>query len=101
MNISDTKKFRGRLFNELSGGEKQRVIIARAIAQQPDILLLDEPTSALDFHHQIEVMEMIETLNREAQMTVVAVLHDLNLAARYCRRLVMLYNGRPGTADVW
>lgn len=94
MNISDTKKFRGRLFNELSGGEKQRVIIARAIAQQPDILLLDEPTSALDVHHQIEVMEMIETLNREAQMTVVAVLHDLNLAARYCRRLVMLYNGR-------
>lgn len=93
MKLTKTEGFRGRLFNELSGGEKQRVIIARAIAQQSDIILLDEPTSALDLHHQIEVMELILYLNRERGKTVVAVLHDLNLASRYCDRLIMIENG--------
>ncbi|MEG0378901.1 MAG: ABC transporter ATP-binding protein, partial [Eubacterium sp.] len=85
---------KGCLFNELSGGEKQRVIIARAIAQEPDIILLDEPTSALDVHHQIEVMELIQELNEKNEMTVVAVLHDLNLAARFCKRLIMIKGGQ-------
>ena len=70
-----------------------RVILARAIAQEPDILLLDEPTSALDIHHQIEVMELIKELNTEKEVTVVAVLHDLNLAARFCERLIMIQGG--------
>ncbi|MDO4288077.1 MAG: ABC transporter ATP-binding protein [Eubacterium sp.] len=94
MRLTGTLGFKGRLFNELSGGEKQRVIIARAIAQEPDIILLDEPTSALDLHHQIEVMELIEHLNRDRGVTVVAVLHDVNLASRYCGRLIMMQGGR-------
>ena len=94
MKMTGTLSFKGRLFNELSGGEKQRVIIARAIAQEPDIILLDEPTSALDIHHQIEVMELIEHLNKKRGVTVVAVLHDVNLASRYCGRLIMLQGGQ-------
>lgn len=94
MALTRTAEFRGRLFNALSGGEKQRVIIARALAQEPEILLLDEPTSALDVHHQIEVMEIIDGLNRQSGLTVVAVLHDLNLASRYCSRLIMMAGGR-------
>ena len=88
MRATKTLNFRKRLYNNLSGGEKQRVIIARAIAQEPDIILLDEPTSALDIHHQIEVMELIRNLNLKKSMTVVAVMHDINLAARYCNRLI-------------
>lgn len=98
MEVTNIEQFRGRLYNELSGGERQRVILARAIAQQPQIILLDEPTSALDLHHQIEVMELIGRLNRERNMTVVAVLHDINLAARFCKRIVMLRDGTV-TAD--
>ena len=94
MKMTKTLGFRGLMFNELSGGEKQRVIIARAIAQEPDIILLDEPTSALDVHHQIEVMELIDQLNKNDHMTVVAVLHDINLASRYCGRLIMIQGGR-------
>lgn len=94
MRMTKTWQFRGRQFNALSGGEKQRVILARAIAQEPDIILLDEPTSALDVHHQIEVMELIQRLNSESKMTVLAVLHDLNLASRFCKRLIMLMDGR-------
>lgn len=94
MRLTRTEQFRDRMFNELSGGEMQRVIIARAIAQQSDIILLDEPTSALDVQHQIEVMELIVKLNRERGKTVLAVLHDLNMAARYCDRLIMLHDGK-------
>lgn len=93
MRATKTIQFKKRLFNTLSGGEKQRVIIARAIAQEPDIILLDEPTSALDIHHQIEVMELIRNLNLEKSMTVVAVLHDINLASRYCNRLILMKDG--------
>lgn len=94
MEVTNTEVFRGRLYNELSGGERQRVILARAIAQKPQIILLDEPTSALDVHHQIEVMELIAGLNEREHMTVVAVLHDINMASRFCRRMIMLQNGR-------
>lgn len=92
--MTGTLKFKDRLFNALSGGEKQRVIISRAIAQEAPIILLDEPTSALDLHHQIEVMELIAELNRERGTTILAVLHDVNLAARYCGRLIMLEGGQ-------
>lgn len=93
MEVTCTEQFRGRLYNELSGGERQRVILARAIAQQPEIILLDEPTAALDLHHQIEVMELIERLNREDHVTVLAVLHDINMAARFCGRMILLQDG--------
>jgi iron complex transport system ATP-binding protein len=83
----------GRIFNELSGGEQQRVMIAMALAQQPLVLLLDEPTSHLDIKYQIETLELIQKLNRERGVTVVAAIHDLNLAARYFPRLLLFQRG--------
>jgi len=83
-----------RLFNELSGGERQRVMIALALAQEPEVLLLDEPTVHLDLAHQVEVLELIARLNVEHGLTVLAVLHDLNLAALYFPRLVLLERGQ-------
>lgn len=94
MKLTKTDMFRNRLYNQLSGGERQRVILARAITQQPDIILLDEPTSALDLHHQIEVMELIRQLNEKEHITVLAVLHDINLASRFCSRIVILKDGK-------
>lgn len=93
MKMTNTDVFRGKSYNQLSGGERQRVVIARAIAQQPDIILLDEPTSALDTHYATEVMELISRLNQEENVTIMAVLHDINMAARYCKRMVMLRDG--------
>ncbi len=93
MRATNTEMFRERYYNELSGGERQRVILARAIAQKTKVILLDEPTSALDIHHQIEVMELITKLNKEEHMTILAVLHDINMASRFCRRIVMLKDG--------
>jgi len=80
--------------DELSGGEKQRVGIARALTQKPRILLLDEPTAHLDLHHQIEVMGLLRRLNREQGVTVVIVSHDLNLALDCCHSLLLLNKGR-------
>ncbi len=82
-----------RTFNELSGGERQRVMIAMALAQQPEILLLDEPTSHLDIKFQIETLELVQRLNHERGMTIIAALHDLNLAARYFSRLLLFQRG--------
>ena len=93
MRATNTEIFRNRFYNELSGGERQRVVLARAIAQKTKVILLDEPTSALDIHHQIEVMELITRLNREEKITVLAVLHDINMASRFCGRMVMLRDG--------
>ncbi|HEU4783416.1 MAG TPA: ABC transporter ATP-binding protein [Ktedonobacterales bacterium] len=78
-----------RVFNDLSGGEKQRVIIALTLAQEAPILLLDEPTAHLDIHYQIEILELLRRLNAERKLTVLAALHDLNLAARYFPRLIL------------
>ncbi len=83
----------GRIFNELSGGERQRVMIAMAFAQQPGLLLLDEPTSHLDIKYQIETLELVQRLNRERGVTVIAAMHDLNLAARYFPRLLLFQRG--------
>lgn len=80
-------------FNELSGGERQRVTIAMALSQQPSVLLLDEPTSHLDIKYQIETLELIHRLNQERHMTVLAAMHDLNLAARYFPRLLLFQRG--------
>ncbi|HEX6477277.1 MAG TPA: ABC transporter ATP-binding protein [Ktedonobacteraceae bacterium] len=83
----------GRIFNELSGGERQRVIMAMALAQQPKLLLLDEPTSHLDIKYQIEILELVQKLNRQPGITVIAAMHDLNLAARYFPRLLLFQRG--------
>ncbi|WOX55534.1 ABC transporter ATP-binding protein [Methanoculleus palmolei] len=86
--------FASRRADRLSGGERQRVLIARALVQDARILLLDEPTSALDLRNQIEVMALLRRLADERRLAVVAAIHDLNLAARYCHRIVMLKEGR-------
>lgn len=83
-----------RDFSQLSGGQKQKVLIARALAQEPSILLLDEPTSNLDMLHQLEVMETVSRLVKEKKISAVMAIHDLNLASRYSDKLVMLKNGR-------
>ncbi|GIF78548.1 ABC transporter ATP-binding protein [Asanoa siamensis] len=83
-----------RVVDELSGGQRQRAWIAMALAQDTEVLLLDEPTTFLDLAHQIDVLDLIDRLHREAGRTVVMVLHDLNLAARYADRLVAMHAGR-------
>jgi iron complex transport system ATP-binding protein len=79
---------------EMSVGEQQLAAIARALCQQPQLLILDEPTSFLDITHQVAIMDLIRRLNREQGLTVIMVLHDLNLASEYCHRLLLLNQGR-------
>ena len=98
MDLADVSHIADRPLTELSGGERQRAFIAMCLAQEPQILLLDEPTSHLDIGHQLSVLNLIRNLNRQNHMTVVAVFHDLNLAAEYCDRLVLLDRGRVATA---
>ncbi|OMC00489.1 spermidine/putrescine ABC transporter ATP-binding protein [Mycobacterium sp. NS-7484] len=83
-----------RAATELSGGELQRVVLARALAQQPSVLLLDEPTSALDVGHQQQVLELVDTLRAADGITVIAAMHDLTLAGQYADRMLMLAAGR-------
>ena len=87
-------QFEARPFATLSGGEKQRVVIAGALAQASDALLLDEPTASLDLGYQIEIASLLVRLNRERRTTMVVSTHDLNLAAALCRELVLLRAGR-------
>jgi iron complex transport system ATP-binding protein len=94
MRLTDTLAFADRVAGTLSGGEYQRVLIARALAQEPQVLLLDEPTAHLDLSAQISLLELLHRLNRERGITLIAVLHDLNLAAAYCRRLALMKKGR-------
>jgi iron complex transport system ATP-binding protein len=89
-----TLQLADRMVDELSGGQKQRVWIAMALAQQTKILLLDEPTTFLDISHQVEVLDLLTDLNRERQTTIVMVLHDLNLAARYADHLIAIKAGK-------
>ena len=83
-----------RKISEISGGERQRVVLARALAQQPDCLLLDEPTNSLDVHHQVMLLSFVRKLAREKQVSVFIVLHDLNLASTFSDRLILLKDGR-------
>ena len=83
-----------RDFSQLSGGQKQKVLIARALAQEPAILLLDEPTSNLDMRHQLEVMEIVRDLVHEKKISAVMAIHDLNLASRFSDKLAMLVKGK-------
>ncbi len=83
-----------RKINEISGGERQKVLIARALAQEAKILLLDEPTSNLDIKHQLEVMNLIRKLTKEKNIATIIALHDLNLASMYCDKLIMMKEGK-------
>ena len=89
-------------FNRLSGGQQQKVIISRALAQEPDVLLLDEPTSNLDLRHQLEVMELIKGLVAEKGISVIMAVHDLNLASRYADKILMMKDGTIyGAGNSW
>ena len=83
-----------RYMKEISGGERQRIVIARALVQEPRILILDEPTSHLDINSQTETMDMVYSLSREMNLIVLITLHDLNLAAQYCDRIAILHQGK-------
>ncbi|MDH7602176.1 MAG: ATP-binding cassette domain-containing protein [Armatimonadota bacterium] len=102
LKLTGTLHLKHRSINALSGGERQRVMIARALAQEPEILLLDEPTSHLDISFQFDIMDLLRSLNRDRGITVLAVLHDLNLASQYCDRLYLIGAGQiqaSGTPD--
>lgn len=94
LRLTDTAALADRCVDELSGGQRQRVWIAMALAQQTDLLLLDEPTTFLDVSHQVDVLDLLTDLNRQRGTTIVMVLHDLNLAARYADHLVAVRAGR-------
>jgi cobalamin transport system ATP-binding protein len=85
--------FRDRFIHELSSGERQRVLLARALAQEPKILLLDEPTAHLDLHFEIEIFQILKALNQRERMTILAVSHNLNLVSEFCSKLIVLNRG--------
>ncbi len=93
LQITAIESLADRVFNQLSGGERQRVMIAMALAQEPGLLLLDEPTSHLDIKYQLETLELVQHLNQQRGVTVIAAMHDLNLAARYFPRLLLFQRG--------
>ena len=101
---TDLLHLRDRLTPSLSGGERRRVLLARALAQEADVLLLDEPTAHLDPKHQADFVQLVEKLRRERDLAVIAVLHDVSLAAAWCPRLLLLKAGAPvaqgSTAEV-
>lgn len=92
LQISDRMK--ERFLSQLSGGERQKVMLARALAQQPGLLLLDEPTSSLDIHNQYQVLRMIRDICSKDKITSVMVIHDLNLALRFCSHFLLMHEGR-------
>lgn len=102
LEVTGTKDYKFRLVDSLSGGQRQRVWIAMALAQETDIIFLDEPTTYLDMAHQLEVLELLQKLNKEQERTVVMVLHDLNQAARFADYIIALKDGeivKAGTCD--
>jgi iron complex transport system ATP-binding protein len=94
LELLDLQDLAMRDFLQLSGGQKQKVLIARALCQEPAVLLLDEPTSNLDMRHQLEVLEIITSLVKEKRISAIMVLHDLNLAARFADKLAALKDGK-------
>ena len=93
LHVTETAELADRAFHDLSAGERQRVLLAMALAQEPQVLLLDEPTAHMDAAHQVWAFELVRRLNREAGLTVVAAVHDLQLAAWFCSRVAVLHAG--------
>lgn len=93
MELTGSLKLKDHLMGHISGGERQLALIARALAQEPKLLLLDEPTTFLDIAHQVRILDLVRRLNRQIGLTVIMVLHDLNLAGEYCHRIALLSNG--------
>lgn len=94
MAMTDTTYLKDKNINELSSGERQRVIIAKALTQEPVLLFLDEPTSHLDIGHQIQILDLLRKLNKERNLTIIIVMHELNLASLYCNRIILLDKGK-------
>jgi len=94
MKFTDTTALSKREINNISGGERQRMFIAKVICQQSEILLLDEPASSLDLAHQIRLMDLLERLKNETSVTIIMVSHDINLAAMYSDAMVLIKDGR-------
>ena len=93
MHLTGVYGYKDKLMSELSGGEQQLVAIARALTQEPEILLLDEPTSHLDISHQVQILNLLQHLNEELSLTILMIIHDLNLASEYCNNLILINNG--------
>jgi len=94
MKVTQIETLRDRQINSLSGGEKQLVCIARALAQDPKLFLLDEPTNHLDIAHQLQILSLLNRLKNEQKMSILIVLHDLNLASEFCDELILMKNGK-------
>src|SRR5260221_12182575 len=94
MQETHTLELADRTINTLSGGERQRVFLARALAQEPSILLLDEPTSNLDIRHQIEILAVVQRLVQQRNLAVMIAIHYLSLAARFCKKLILMNAGQ-------
>ena len=99
MDLTGVMALKDKYMNQLSGGEQQLAAIARALTQEPELLLLDEPTSHLDIGHQVQILNLIQKLNKETELTVLMIIHDLNLAGEYCNFLIMLNNGQMRISD--
>lgn len=94
MKLTGVDKLKHKQMNALSGGEQQLAGIARALTQEPQLLLLDEPTSHLDISHQVQILNLIRRLSQNLKLTILMIIHDLNLAGEYCDSLIMMNNGR-------
>jgi len=97
LHLTDVFRYKDKLMSQLSGGEQQMAAIARALTQEPELLLLDEPTSHLDISHQMQVLNLLQQLNEDG-LTILMIIHDLNLAGEYCSDLVMLNKGKVHTS---
>ena len=100
--MTNTERFREKRLNQLSGGEAQMVLIARAIVQDTPWIILDEPISHLDIKHQFKLMELLKELNEKKHKTIIAILHDINLASQYCDEIILMKDGKvyaKGEAD--
>ncbi len=94
MRLTNTLHLEDRFINQVSSGERQRVIIAQALAQKPKIILLDEPTAHLDVNYELEIFDLLKRLQKESSLTIIVISHNLNLASEYCNKLIFLNKGK-------